>query len=123
MRIVFILSGNGGNIIFLSKSSCVRFIYFIMFWIIFRSYALKIQQRYQSEVTSGMRVVSGKKKIRVKERGMVLVKDSSISIEPFGGRGDFTLWRQRVKSVLTREGTMKALKVKTCTTQKMTDNE
>ena len=54
---------------------------------------------------------------------MASVKGSSISIEPFDGRGDFTLWQQRVKSLLTREGTIKALKVNTRRTEKMTDDE
>ena len=53
---------------------------------------------------------------------MTLVKGSSISIEPFDGRSDFTLWKQRVKILLTREGTIKALKVKTRSTEEMTDD-
>jgi len=44
-------------------------------------------------------------------------------IEPFGGCGNFALWQQRVKGLLTREGTIKALKVKTCRIEKMTDDE
>ena len=54
---------------------------------------------------------------------MTSVKDSSISIEPFDGRDDFTLWQQRVKSLLALKGTIKALKVKTCRTKKMTDDQ
>ncbi|VFQ60637.1 unnamed protein product [Cuscuta campestris] len=54
---------------------------------------------------------------------MASVKSSNVSVEPFDGRGDFTLWKQRVKSVLTREGTIKALKVKVQRTEKMTDAE
>jgi len=54
---------------------------------------------------------------------MALVKGSSISIGPFDGRGDLTLWQQQVKSFLTREGTIKTLKMKTCRTEKMTDDE
>ncbi|VFR00720.1 unnamed protein product [Cuscuta campestris] len=54
---------------------------------------------------------------------MASVKSSNVSVEPFDGRGDFTLWQQRVKSVLTREGTIKALKVKVQRTEKMTDAE
>jgi len=54
---------------------------------------------------------------------MMLVKDLSISIEPFDGHGDFTLWQQRVKSLLTREGRMKALKVKMGRMGKITDDE
>ena len=64
-----------------------------------------------------------RKKIGVKKHGMVSVKCASISIEPFDGRGDFTSWQQRVKSLLTREGTSKALKVKSHRIAKMTDNE
>ena len=67
--------------------------------------------------------VSGKKQIGVNERGMASVKDSSISIEPFNDRDDFTSWQQQVKSLLTLEGTIKALKVKTRMTEKMTDDE
>ncbi|VFR00763.1 unnamed protein product [Cuscuta campestris] len=54
---------------------------------------------------------------------MALVKSSNVSVKPFDGRGDFTLWQQRVKSVLTWEGTIKALKVKVQRTEKMTDAE
>ncbi|VFQ77330.1 unnamed protein product [Cuscuta campestris] len=54
---------------------------------------------------------------------MASAKSSNVSVEPFDGRGDFTLWQQRVKSVLTREGTIKALKVKVQRTEKMTDAE
>jgi len=54
---------------------------------------------------------------------MALVKGSNISIEPFDGRGKFTLWKQRVKSLMTWEGTIKALKVKTRTAEKMTNDE
>jgi len=67
--------------------------------------------------------VSGRKETRVKERGMTLLKDSSISIEPFDRRGDFTLWQQWLKSLLTRQETIMALKVKTRRTEKMTDDE
>jgi len=41
----------------------------------------------------------------------------------FDGHADFTLRQQRVKSLLTREGTIKALKVKTRRTEKMRDDE
>lgn len=51
------------------------------------------------------------------------VKVGNFSMEPFDGRGDFTMWQQRVKSVLTREGTIKALKVKSHRTVEMTDAE
>jgi hypothetical protein len=54
---------------------------------------------------------------------MTSVKSLNLSVEPFDGRGDFTLWQQRVKSILTREGTIKALKVKTRRTEIMTDTE
>ena len=54
---------------------------------------------------------------------MASIKGSSIFIEPFEGRGDFTLWQQRMKSLLTQEVTIKALKVKTRRTKKMTDDE
>jgi len=45
--------------------------------------------------------LSGKKKFGVQERGMTSVKNSSISIEHFDGRGDFTLWQQQVEGLLT----------------------
>ncbi|VFQ72130.1 unnamed protein product [Cuscuta campestris] len=54
---------------------------------------------------------------------MASLKSLNVSVEPFDGRGDFTLWQQQVKSVLTREGTIKALKVKVQRTEKMTDAE
>ena len=44
-------------------------------------------------------------------------------IEPFDGYGDFTLLQQPVKVSLTREGTIKDLKVQTCRIEKMTDDE
>ena len=48
--------------------------------------------------------VSGKeKKIGVEEGGMTAIKESS----PFDGLGDFTLWQQLVKHLLTREGQLK----------------
>jgi len=37
--------------------------------------------------------------------------------------GDFTLWQQQVKSLLSREGTIKALKIKTYRIEKITDDE
>ena len=67
--------------------------------------------------------VSRKKKIWIKERGMTSIKDLSILIEPFYGCGDFTLWQQRMKSLLTQERAIEALKVKTCRTERMTDDE
>ncbi|GMP61980.1 hypothetical protein CsSME_00024253 [Camellia sinensis var. sinensis] len=36
-------------------------------------------------------------------------KGASFMIEPFNGSNDFTLWQQRVKNILTREGLVKAL--------------
>jgi hypothetical protein len=54
---------------------------------------------------------------------MASVKSSNISVESFDSRDDFTLWQQRVKCVLTREGTINALKVKTHKTEKMMDEE
>lgn len=54
---------------------------------------------------------------------MESVKRLSISIEPFNDRDDFTLWQQRVKILLTWEGTIKVLKMKTCRTKKMIDDE
>jgi len=54
---------------------------------------------------------------------MVSIKSLSISIESFDGRGDFTLCQQWVNSLLTREGTIKALKVKIRMTEKMVDDE
>ena len=54
---------------------------------------------------------------------MASVKGSSLLNEPFNGRGDFTLWQQWVKSLLTQEGTIKALKVKTRRAEKMTNDE
>ena len=54
---------------------------------------------------------------------MAFVKGSGISLEPFDGRGDFTLWQQWVKSLLPREGTIKGLKMKTCRTRKTADNQ
>lgn len=38
---------------------------------------------------------------------------TSFSVEPFNGYNDFTLWQQRVKNILTREGLVKALNKKT----------
>jgi len=54
---------------------------------------------------------------------MASVKALNISIEPFDCCDDFTLWQQRLKSLLTREGTIKSLKVKTRKTEKMTYDE
>ena len=41
----------------------------------------------------------------------------------FNGHGDFTSWQQLVKHLLSREGTIRTLKVKTHRTEKMTDDE
>jgi len=54
---------------------------------------------------------------------MASVKSSTIPIEPFDSHVDFTVWQQGMKRLLTREGTIKALKVKTRRTKKMTDDE
>ena len=37
-------------------------------------------------------------------------KGSSFMVKLFNCHNDFTLWQQRMKSILTREGTVKALK-------------
>ncbi|KAG5550011.1 hypothetical protein RHGRI_015095 [Rhododendron griersonianum] len=39
-------------------------------------------------------------------------KGTGFAVELFNGHNDFTLWQQRVKSILTREGLVKALKKK-----------
>lgn len=39
-------------------------------------------------------------------------KSTGFVVEPFNGHNDFTLWQQRVKDILTREGLVKALKKK-----------
>ncbi|KAG5532538.1 hypothetical protein RHGRI_026984 [Rhododendron griersonianum] len=39
-------------------------------------------------------------------------KGTGFAIELFNGHNDFTLWQQRVKNILTREGLVKALKKK-----------
>lgn len=40
------------------------------------------------------------------------VRVANFTVEQFNGMNDFTLWQQRVKNILTREGTVKALKKK-----------
>ena len=52
-----------------------------------------------------------------------MAKSSSFMIEHFNGNNDFTLWQQRVKNILTREGLIKALKKKTDKPENMTDDE
>ena len=51
------------------------------------------------------------------------IKSSRFFIEPFNGQNDFTLWQQRVKNILTREGCTKALKPKSEKPEKLKDEE
>ncbi|GMH14051.1 hypothetical protein Nepgr_015892 [Nepenthes gracilis] len=48
-------------------------------------------------------------------------KNLPFGIEQFNGQGNFILWQERVKNILTREGTVKALKKKDEKPEKMTE--
>ena len=70
-------------------------------------------QKFQQVVSElGLEHKFSHTKMTKKGEGVAAKSSIGFAIEPLNGHNDFTLWQQRVKNILTREGYVKALQPK-----------